>query len=428
MDITIQDHGTLDGWNESCIILYHGNSEIYFVTGRDSICKYMIKAKSNYYFETGSHTLSPSLQILFNDLWKYKDNEILNRFNTTRIIKESINNNETIKYIFLFILDVPSQRIHRISLLDRFAEYPSKPGVILSHLTFRVTLNKPALFVLLRLMNDQNDNKLYGIAMNISDNSYHQFIYEDYKSMDTSWNTKPIISTNASDLYASPLDIHSQWIITKSNFYPKYYIKYAVKNQQTYLLHWNSLFTMNLIRFNINTSTYNVDTITMKPDYSSQELIRSCASNTNSNFKKNLLTFTVWSRLFLFITPLYDNNFYIAFIDVNIYQIYLYHVHNKQMMKCNNPHLLSRLRKSMIQQTHGNPPLDSLSINITDMVDNNNLVNGYIRLIIATNMASSIPHMMNCIVLKYCVIQQVYICRCNVGQIFSFNVDELFIY
>ena len=98
MDITtIEDDG--DGkvhrkfkWNKMhCIILYHGKSEIYFLTQRNSICKYMITEQSYYYFDTGK--LSPDLHLLFNDLLKYKRNQILNRFHTTIIKQKTTTNN-----------------------------------------------------------------------------------------------------------------------------------------------------------------------------------------------------------------------------------------------------------------------------------------------------------------------------------------------
>ena len=439
MDIsTIEDDG--DGkvhrkfkWNKMhCIILYHGKSEIYFLTQRNSICKYMITEQSYYYFDTGK--LSPDLHLLFNDLLKYKRNQILNRFHTT-IIKQktTTNNNKIIKSTYLVILDIPSQIIHKISLLDRSTEYPYSPGTVLSYLTAVVTFNKGPLFVLLKLCSEPRtsnnnhsiNNKLYGIAMNIKDNSYHQIIYEDSKSIDTSWGIEPMISTKASDLYAhKSLDLYSKWIITNSNFYPKYYIKYIIGNHKTYLLHWSSLFTMNLITFNINTVSYDVERITLKPAYSAKELLRLCASNTNSNFKDNIVRWTIWSRLLLFITPLYDNNFYIAFFDINIWQIYLYHLHDKQMIKCNNDDLLSRLKSTI---TFSEQQSDTLSINITDTVDNKILVSGYVRLTISTTNLT-IPQIIEHILIKYCRIQQIYISRCNVGEIISFNVDELFIY
>ena len=412
-------------WSTESLIIYSDKSDIFLITKNShnqikQISKYIIEQDCYYHY-----LIDTNMRCHFEPLWSslldYKQHSIQNRFNATMTTKININSDK--KRYILFILDVREQIIHKII----FRDGANMKGTVCSASHCGVDLGLPekeSYLCLLKLScgKEENTNNVYGIALDIKDMVYYNVIYTDYVS---NCNQIGSVGKKASDLNATIIKHWEQKLRFKSHIFTKYYINYIRTKNRTYLLHWTDMFKMKLITtLNCGDNIYDVNVINIKPFYSHEKLLELTDNLWNEIQLRPLtaLDLTIYSKLIFFIPPLYDDNFFIAFFDIHIFnqhEIYLYSIRTKEMIKCRNHKLLNSIKESRIN--YYDQDSSSLHINIIEQRDIESIIAGFIRTV-TTNIPKVIDYVVRC----YCYIQRICICRGNFCEIVSFDVDQLF--
>lgn len=332
-----------------------------------------------------------------------------------KVFNETTNNT---KYILL-ILSIPQQIIYRISL-----EQNEVTSLGRSNIMYHTTPLQPYLRIL-KLQISQNNNKLYGVAIDSRDYSIYNVIVEDWRYIDVSKVTidKYIMKGN-NNFYLFRSDNGLKQDVQQIEMVctcPQKLMYFAVTKKKQYLLIWQDRFLMHLITLNYNENKKVCPQILQKikilPEYSEDQL------ETYNIDEQEQLTF--YGKLIFFIPPLYDKNFVIGFIDLNVYEIYLYHVNTKRMKKCMNNRIKDDLRKYITDYDCQHKTDHWITVQIIDEPNKRkDVINNFIRQAMKS-FEFNIPQIINTIVMTYYYIQTIYLSKHNY-DIFSFEVDQLF--
>lgn len=374
----------------------------------------IIKLNNNNNNNHDHYTISPqltkNLQQVFSNLIQYKRNNTYNRFNAT--IKK-ITKHAKIKYVLL-IIDILDQIIYKI-LID----HNQSKVISITHCDVifdGITTDDHQYLLILQIFcrQDNKDKNVYGIALNFKNYTYYNVKFSNWMDTDCEISNIKVSMLNEYRTFRS----HAQ--------FNSYYIKYHVGKNAKFLLVWKNIFEMKLITFTHN--KFIIDYIDVKPKYSDDQLLE--LTKSPHGFC-SALDYTTKNKCIFFIPPLDNNNFFIGFIDFQIYKVSLYYVKSKQTIECRNNDLLKEFKQNIQYNKHSY----SLQVNIFQTNDNINkkiIISGFLHVIIKEFKQNiqyndnHIPQILIYIISKYYCPQIMCIQDCYSSCRFSFNVDELF--
>jgi len=368
------------------------------------IVKLNISDNNNFEYAI-SPQLTENLQQVFSKLIQYKRQDKYNRFNTT--IKK-ICYNAKIKYVLL-IIDILNQIIHKILI-----NHNQSKVISITHCDVifdGISTDDHQYLSILQICcrQDTKDENIYGIALNFKNYTYSNIIFPNWTDTYCKISNTNVSMLNEYRTFRSHDEFNS------------YYIKYHVGKNAKFLLLWKNLFEMKLITFTNN--EFIIDYIDVKPKYSDNQLLELTKS---PHGYCSALDFTTKNKCIFLIPPLDNNDFFICFIDFQVYKVSLYHVKSKQMIECRNIELLKEFKQNIKYIDH----LHSLQINIIETnINKKIIISGFLNLIIKYDKDDNhidIPQIFIYIISKYYCPQIICIQDCYSSCRFLFNVDALF--
>lgn len=388
------------------------------------LSKFIMKNRQSYHYAVTS-LFSCQIQTLFRTLWYYKKEGINSRFNAT--IKKISNK----RYIIIFILDIPNQIIHKIILDDEYVFMDETEPAIISMTHNKIKANIFVLQVQFRAQGEKNNNIVDGMAIDTKSGLYYHIQYKDWRGVES--DSPLIISPafNHDKVKDFAFDCHNLGML-------KYNIKYHISNNNKYLLAFQDIYTLQVMRFtnNNNDSKIYVDLIDITDIYESHTKLQETPATYMNVLCVEDLDYTIDNKFIFLIPPInHATNFVIGFINMTSWEIYLYNSHNKRnIIKCNNTQLSNKLQKYIKYQYKESDEeprhsSDSLKINIIDNSNNEIIVGAFVRQsCMKETEETTTPQYITNIIIKYNLEQTAYLYRCYEFDAWSFNVKDLFIY